>query len=108
MRSSKRLASSAARALTVAITSALALACGDAGDSDERDDGVAPDPDEYLASFVSAVSAADGAIIELPEVDPSVTLLAPPAEFLPFIPVVPLEPGGTVSMSVAYEAENAN
>jgi hypothetical protein len=102
-----RLTSSAARAWTVAIAGALALACGDERAGDE-DDGLAPAPDEYLASFVSAVSAPGGAIIELPESDPSVTLVSPPAEFRPFIPVVPLEPGGSVSLSVAYEAENAN
>jgi hypothetical protein len=110
MGSSKRRASSAARAFTVTMAGALLLGCSDEGGDDAGEDGapVAANPDEYLASFVSVVSAPDATIIELPEPDPTVTLVSLPAEFLPFVPAVPLEPGGTVSVSVAYEDENAN
>jgi len=103
MRSFQSLASRA----VCALIPTLALGCSDAGNGD-GDAPVAPNPDEYLASFVSVVSVPGATLIELPEPDPTVTLVAPPAEFRPFIPVVPLEPGGTVSVSVAYEAENAN
>jgi hypothetical protein len=101
------------RALTVAVAGALALGCGDegrngAGQGNAENPPVTPNPDEYLASFVSELSAPGGAVIDLPEQDPAVTLSMPPPEIVPFIPVIPLEPGGMFSFNIGYEAANAN
>jgi hypothetical protein len=99
MKSPARPASNATCALVV--VGVLGSACGgDLGGS-----AADVDPEAYLANLVAVVTVPGAELIELGEQDPAVALVSPGAGF---IPVIPLEPGGVLSVSVAYESANAS